>query len=62
MSDYRFAYPWNTVLKGNKMLAFGSDAFVHDASPILRINTVVKRIPENVPFERGRMHFCLRNP
>jgi len=54
MSDYRFTYPWNTVLRVNKMLAFGSDAFVHDVSPILGINTAVKRIPENenVPFQR----------
>ena len=52
------------MLKINKILAFGSDAFVEDASPILGINTAVKRIPENenVPFERGRMYFCLRNP
>jgi hypothetical protein len=53
MGDYRFAYAWNTVLKANKMLAFGSDAPVEDASPVLGINAAVKRLPlnESLPFQ-----------
>jgi len=48
MGDYKLAYPWNTVLKANKMLTFGSDVPVDDASPVLGINAAVMRTPENM--------------
>ena len=48
MGDYKLAYPWNTVLKANKILAFGSDVPVDDASPLLGINAAIRRIPENM--------------
>lgn len=51
--DYKYAYAWNTALKADKILAFGSDAPVLDAAPLLGIYAAVSRIPEgrSKPFQ-----------
>ncbi|MGC8721588.1 MAG: amidohydrolase [Caldisericaceae bacterium] len=35
MSDFRYAYAWRTVQSAGKVIAFGSDAPVEDANPII---------------------------
>ena len=51
LGNFRYAYAWNTVLNSGKLLAFGSDAPVEDASPLLGIYAANKRLPQNnVPF------------
>ncbi len=51
LSNFRYAYAWNTVLNSGKLLAFGSDAPVEDASPLLGIYAANKRLPQNgMPF------------
>jgi len=52
LGNYRYAYPWKTVLNKGKKLAFGSDAPVEDASPLQGIHAAIKRLPpgSTTPF------------
>jgi predicted amidohydrolase YtcJ len=43
MSSFRYAYAWRTVKNASKIIAFGSDAPVEDANPILGIYAASKR-------------------
>ncbi|MCD6107669.1 MAG: amidohydrolase family protein [Caldisericaceae bacterium] len=47
IGNYRYAYPWKTVLNSGKLLAFGSDAPVEDASPLQGIYAATTRISPN---------------
>ena len=47
LGNYRYAYPWKTVLNSGKLLAFGSDAPVENASPLQGIYAATTRIPPN---------------
>ncbi len=43
MDNFRYAYPWKTVEDSSKVIAFGSDAPVDDASPLLGIYAATQR-------------------